>query len=88
MELTYTTTNNGYTILSGGVPWIIQDGYIPYPGQDMAKAAENHIDQILDDRARAEEYANQPSPMEKLEAELTQTQLALAEIAGLLGGAE
>ena len=46
MELTYTTTNNGYTILSGGVPWIIQDGYIPYPGQDMAEAAENHIDQI------------------------------------------
>jgi hypothetical protein len=84
MELTYTTTDTGYTILNHGVPWIVQDGYIPYPGETMEESAQNHINQIVADKQKEDESVDK---IEALEAELTQTQLALAEIASLLGGA-
>lgn len=60
-NLTYTATESGYTIALNGTPWIVQDGYIPYPGETMAEAAQNHINQILADQAAAEAAANQPS---------------------------
>jgi hypothetical protein len=51
----------------------------------MGASAQNHINQIIADKQKEDESVDR---IEALEAELTQTQLALAEIASLIGGAE
>ncbi|MGX8711626.1 MAG: hypothetical protein ACQGTM_15445 [bacterium] len=75
MTLTYTVSDNGYTILRDGVPWVVQDGYIPYPGSTIEESAQNHIDQIIADQAAAEESAQQPSELDILGQTAAQLQL-------------
>lgn len=65
MNLTYEVNDNSYTILNDGTPWIVQDGYIPYPGATVEESAQNHIDQILLDFNRPKE----PTEIELLKAE-------------------
>lgn len=67
-DLTYTTTETGYTILLDGKPWVVQDGFIPYKGSTMAESAQNHIDQILADQIAAEKAAKQPTVEQRLSA--------------------
>ena len=75
MTLTYTVSDNGYTILRDGVPWVVQDGYIPYPGSTIEESAQNHIDQIIADQAAVEESAQQPSELDILGQTAAQLQL-------------
>ncbi|MBW7573926.1 hypothetical protein [Caproiciproducens faecalis] len=82
MNLSYTVSDKGYTIFRDGVPWIVQDGYIPYPGETIEESAQNHIDQILADQAAADEAAQQPTIEERVE---TQEQ-AIAELSILIAG--
>lgn len=53
MNLTYVVSQNGYTILNNGQPWVVQTiKYIPYPvfdennNIDMVNSAKAHIDVI------------------------------------------
>jgi hypothetical protein len=74
-NLTYTATESGYTIALNGTPWIVQDGYIPYPGATMSESAQNHINQILADQANVEAASNQPTMEDRIKA-LEAAQLA------------
>ena len=52
MKLTYRTYSNGYTILNDGIPWITQNGNIPYPRPsydniNLDLSAQAHIDALL-----------------------------------------
>jgi len=75
MTLTYTVSDNGYIILRDGVQWIVQDGYIPYPGNTMEESAQNHINQIIADQAAAEEAAQQLTELDILGQTAAQLQL-------------
>lgn len=64
LNLTYTTTSTGYTILRDGTPWIVQDGanpYFPYAGDTMADKAQAHIAALQTAEAAAAEAAKQPT---------------------------
>lgn len=81
-DLTYTVTATGYTIYLKGTPWIVQEGFIPYPSATIAEAAQNHIDQILAEQAAAEAAANQPSETDILGMQIVQMQLDIAALKG------
>lgn len=78
--LTFEATENGYTILKDGEPWIKQDAYIPYPGETMEQSAQNHINALLSDS----NSPPRPSEIEQLRAENAELKLALAELAEAL----
>lgn len=67
MNLTYETTEKGYTIFRNGQAWIKQESYIPYPGETMKESAQNHIAEL-----------QQPTEGEPVDSSL---QVALAELA-------
>lgn len=54
MELRYETAGTGYIITSDGKPWIVQDNYIPYPGETLEESAQNHINAVLDELVKTE----------------------------------
>ncbi|WP_411677901.1 hypothetical protein [Caproicibacter sp.] len=79
-DLTYTTTDTGYTILLNGKPWIVQDGdnpYFPYAGDTMANKAQTHIAAILAEQQAAEEAKGQPTIEDRVSA------LEAAQVAAL-----
>lgn len=52
--MTYRIIATGYVIMDErGRDWIVQDGFIPYPGETMEDSAQNHINTILTEQAQA-----------------------------------
>lgn len=52
--MTYRITEKGYAIMDEhGRDWIVQDGYMPYPGATVAESAQNHINAIISEREQA-----------------------------------
>jgi len=81
MNLTYTTTKTGYSILNDGVIWIVQDGFIPYPADTMAESAEKHIEQILQDAATATNQTDEIAQIKEDNAMIAETlAITLVEI--------
>lgn len=76
MNLTYQITATGYTILNDGIPWIVQETYIPYEGATMEESAQNHINTILENR---EDVANEKSDLILLNEQVATQEQALAE---------
>lgn len=76
--LTYEVESNGYTILKDGKAWVVQhDPYIP----DKSKSyEENAIMQIEELIRSSEESKQEMATMEDLQQQVTDLQLALAEI--------
>ena len=68
MNLTYKVTQSGYTILDDGTPWIVQENYIPYPGDTMEESAQNHINKIIEERTKAQEEADKPTLEDRVKA--------------------
>lgn len=84
MELTYEILENGYKILKNGTPWIVQlEPCIPDKSKSYEENAKAQIEEILNPPTP------EPSEIDLLREELTNTQLALTEVYELLlGGAE
>lgn len=81
MNLTYTTTKTGYSILNDGVIWIMQDAFIPYPADTMAESAQKHIDQILQDAATVAKRVDDIAQIQEDNAMVAETlAMALLEI--------
>lgn len=77
MNLTYEVKENGYTILNNGVAWIVQEGFIPYPGATMEEAAQNHINELTKETNQAAEEENK---LNDLEERLALTEQMLMEM--------
>ena len=84
MELTYEILENGYKILKDGKDWIVQlEPCIPDKTKSYEANAKAQIEEILNPPAP------EPTEMDLLRDEITNTQLALTEVYELLlGGAE
>lgn len=84
MNLTYEILENGYKILNNGKPWIVQlEPCIPDKSKSYEENAEAQIEEILNPPTP------EPSEIDLLQEEITNTQLALTEVYELLlGGAE
>ncbi|MGX8701510.1 hypothetical protein [Caproiciproducens sp.] len=80
MNLSYTVSDKGYTILRDGVPWVVQDGYIPHPGGTMEESAQNHINQIIADQTAADEAAQQSTELDILGQTLADVQLQTMQL--------
>lgn len=83
MNLTYRIEGKGYTIMLDGVDWIVQDTFIPYPGETTEESAENHIAQIIADNEPQEEPVDE---IAQLKQQLAETQDALIELAAIVAG--
>lgn len=88
-DLTYTTTDTGYTILLKGVPWIVQDGFIPpeYKGATMAESAQNNINAILADQAKQQQAATDIETLKSRTSALESSQLMTQIYLEMKGGA-
>lgn len=84
MKLTYEILENGYKIKKDGKDWIIQlEPCIPNPELSYEENAKAQIEEILNPPAP------EPTEIELLQEEVTNTQIALTEVYELLlGGAE
>lgn len=84
MNLTYEILDNGYVIKNNGKDWIVQlEPCIPNKELSYEENAKAQIDAILNPPAQ------EPTEIELLQEEITNTQLALTEVYEmLLGGAE
>lgn len=84
MNLTYEILENGYRILNNGKPWIVQlEPCIPDKSKSYEENALAQIEGILNPPTP------EPSEIDLLQEEITNTQLALTEVYELLlGGAE
>lgn len=76
MNLTYEVNENGYTIFNDGKPWIVQDGFIPYPGATVEESAQNHINAIIADSQAV------PAPNEIDELKVQNARIILALVEG------
>lgn len=87
-DLTYTTTDTGYTILRDGVPWIVQNGFIPpdYKGATMAETAQNHINAILADQAKQQQAATDIETLKQQVGYMQASQLAMQAYIAQGGG--
>ncbi|MEG0728278.1 MAG: hypothetical protein RR420_01510 [Anaerovoracaceae bacterium] len=82
-NLSYETNPTGYTIKLNGTPWVVQDGFIPFPGATNAEAAQNHINHILEQQRLAEEHAAREAEKAKKE---TQNEAAIMELTTIIAG--
>lgn len=84
MNLTYEILDNGYVIKNNGKDWIVQlEPCIPDKSKSYEENAKAQIEEILNPPAP------EPTEIELLQEEITNTQLALTEVYEmLLGGAE
>ena len=84
MKLTYEILENGYVIKNNGKDWIVQlEPCIPNKALSYEENAKAQIEEILNPPAP------QPSEIDLLREEITNTQLALTEVYELLvGGVE
>lgn len=73
MNLTYELIGKGYLIKNNGVPWIVQDSFIPYPGETIEESAQLHIDELL----KPDESV---SDMDSLQKQVTDQEQAIAEL--------
>lgn len=81
MNLTFEVNETNYTILNNGRAWIVQDTYIPYPGETVEESAQNHINEILKENAMKEEEVNEINQMQEDNTFIAETlALALMEI--------
>lgn len=76
LNLTYVLEGEGYVILNNGIPFIVQDRYIPYPAETIEESAKKHIECVIKDYAKRDQEI---ISIEKLQEQLTETQLALVE---------
>lgn len=81
MKLTYEIINNGkgYMIKNNGVNWIKQETFIPYPGETVEQAAQNHINAILEEQQHQENKVTEIEQLKVQNDELTLATLDLAE---------
>lgn len=84
MNLSYEILENGYKILNNGKPWIVQlEPCIPDKSKSYEENAKAQIEEILNPPTP------EPSEIDLLRDEITNTQLALTEVYELLlGGVE
>ena len=84
MKLTYEILDNGYVIKNDGKDWIVQkEPCIPNKELSYEENAKAQINEILNPPTP------EPSEMDVLRDEITNTQLALTEVYELLvGGVE
>ena len=82
-KITYEILEDGYIINNDGKPWIKQvEPYIPYKDMSYEECCLKHIDEIVKD------FEN-PTPVEEPIDEITEMQLAIAELYEMvLGGNE
>ena len=76
MNLTYEINGNSYTILNDGKPWIVQDGFFPYPGATVEESAQNHINAIIADS----QAVPVPNEIDELKTKVNIQEQALAEL--------
>lgn len=79
MNLTYEVNENGYTIFNDGKPWIVQDGYFPYPGATVEESAQNHINAIIADNEASTTTPNEVNEIEEIKEQNAQIILALVQ---------
>lgn len=73
MNLTYEIIGKGYVIKNNGVPWIVQESFIPYPGDTIEESVQLHIDELM----KPDESV---SEMEALQKQVTDQEQAIAEL--------
>lgn len=79
MKLSYEIHGNGYTILDDGKPWIVQDGFIPYPGATVEESAQNHINEIIADNEASITTPNEVNEIEEIKEQNAQIILTLVQ---------
>ncbi|WP_019242203.1 MULTISPECIES: hypothetical protein [Bacillus] len=96
MNLTYVVEGEKYTILNNGIPWIVQEAYIPYPGTTLEESAQNHINTIIEEGNKPIQPTLEEQVVElniaiaelglAAEQDKIETQLAIAELANIVTG--
>lgn len=87
MNLTYEILENGYRILNNNEVWLEQiEPYIPHPSKTYEENAQIQIAELIKSREEAEE---KQATLEDLANDITDIQVALAELGEIIaGGAE
>lgn len=79
MELTYKLLETGYTIFNDGVPWIVQDSYIPFPADTFEESAQLHIANLLENRD-IQPQPSQEEEISQLKQKTQEIEFALVEM--------